>query len=315
MIVKQVIHSDTHNVAKNYGLKDDEVWSMMEYVSKKKWSLELIGLKRLGIDEIALKKGQGNYVTVLVDLDKKELIDLVKSRQHKDIEEVLKSWGGEVLGQIKEVSIDMSGNYRNLVERMLPNTEIVADRFNVAKLLSDELNRVRNQEKSGCAADGFPVHASAPSRATNKIEDKAEKEKIEAILSNSKYALLKPEKSLTEKQKLKLKEIKEALPKLAEMHKQKEALRDIFETAKSGTDGMLKIAIWMKKSREIFKDSVGTIGRWFGEITNYFESRTTSGAVEGINNKLKLIKRSGYGFRNFANFRLRCLICWRLSIS
>ncbi|WP_373547022.1 transposase, partial [Chamaesiphon sp.] len=38
-------------------------------------------------------------------------------------------------------------------------------------------------------------------------------------------------------------------------------------------------------------------------------------AVEGINNKLKLIKRSGYGFRNFANFRLRCLICWRLSIS
>lgn len=35
MIVKQVIHSDTHNVAKNHGLTDDEVWSMVEYVSKK----------------------------------------------------------------------------------------------------------------------------------------------------------------------------------------------------------------------------------------------------------------------------------------
>jgi transposase len=40
----------------------------------------------------------------------------------------------------------------------------------------------------------------------------------------------------------------------------------------------------------------------------YFENRTTSGVVEGINNKLKLIKRSGYGFRNFGNFQLRCLI-------
>lgn len=299
MIVKQVIHSDTHNVGKNHGLTDDEVWSMVEYVSQKKWSMELSGLKRLGSDEIALKKGQGDYVTVLVDLDKKELIDLVKSRQHKDIKEVLKSWGSEILGQIKEVSIDMSGNYRNLAEKMLPNAAIVADRFHVAKLLGDELNRARNQEK----------------RAVNKIEDKAEQEKLEAVLSNSKYALLKPEKNLTEKQKLKLDEIKKALPRLAKMHQQKEALRDIFEMAKSGTDGMLKIATWMKKSQELFKDSVGTIGRWFGEITNYFEWRTTSGAVEGINNKLKLIKRSGYGFRNFANFRLRCLICWRLSNS
>ena len=299
MIVKQVMHSDTHNVAKNHELTDDEVWSMVEYVSQKKWLLELSGLKRLGIDEIALKKGQGDYVTVLVDLDKKELIDLVRSRQHKDIKEVMKGWDSEVLGRIEEVSIDMSGNYRSLVEKILPNAEIVADRFHVAKLLSDELNRARNQEK----------------RVITKKEDKAEQQKLEAVLSNSKYALLKPEKNLTEKQKLKLDEIKEALPMLAEMHQQKEALRDIFETIKTGTEGMIKIAAWMKKSQEIFKDSVGTIGRWFGEITNYFESRTTSGAVEGINNKLKLIKRSGYGFRNFANFRLRCLICWQLSIS
>jgi transposase len=76
---------------------------------------------------------------------------------------------------------------------------------------------------------------------------------VKAALINSKYALLKPEKNLTDNQKLKLDEIKKALPRLAEMHQQKEALRDIFETAKSGTDGMLKIAAWMKKSQEIFK--------------------------------------------------------------
>lgn len=74
MIVQQVVHSDTHNVARNHGLTDDEVWSMVEYVSKKKGSLDLRGLSRLGMDEIALRKGQGEYVVVLVDLDKHELI-------------------------------------------------------------------------------------------------------------------------------------------------------------------------------------------------------------------------------------------------
>jgi transposase len=39
MIVKQVMHSDTHNVARNNGLTDDEVWSMVEYLSKKNGSL------------------------------------------------------------------------------------------------------------------------------------------------------------------------------------------------------------------------------------------------------------------------------------
>jgi transposase len=146
MIVKQVIHSDTHNVARNNSLTDDEVWSMIEYMSKKKWSLELSSLRRLGIDEIALKKGQGDYVVVLVDLAKKELIDLVKSRPYQDIKNVLKGWGAGVMSQIEEVSIDLSGNYRSLVKKMLPNAVIVADMFTVIKLVNSEIDRAQNQE-------------------------------------------------------------------------------------------------------------------------------------------------------------------------
>ncbi|REJ42985.1 MAG: hypothetical protein DWQ54_08800 [Microcystis flos-aquae TF09] len=44
----------------------------------------------------------------------------------------------------------------------------------------------------------------------------------------------------------------------------------------------------------------------------YFERRTTNGVVEGINNKLKLIKRRGYGFRNFRNFWVRSMLSWHL---
>jgi transposase len=49
-------------------------------------------------------------------------------------------------------------------------------------------------------------------------------------------------------------------------------------------------------------------------IVGYFERRTTSGVVEGINNKLKLIKWSGYGFRNFDNFQIKALLSWHYSI-
>lgn len=64
-----------------------------------------------------------------------------------------------------------------------------------------------------------------------------------------------------------------------------------------------------------FPKSLGTIIRCFGEIVGYFDGRTTSGTVEGINNKLKLIKRLGYASRNFNNFKLRSLLNWNFTIN
>lgn len=215
------------------------------------------------------------------------------------MKKVLEAWGSEVLNQIVEVSIDLSGNYKGLVQKMLPNADIVADRFHVMKLVNQELNAARN----------------AVIKANELPPNSAEKERVKAALKNSKYALLNPEDTLTQKQQLKLEEVKEVSPLLANMHKQKSAFRAIFETAPNWTDGTLKLLDWLAEARENFQNSVGTICRWFGEVVGYFEQRTTSGAVEGINNKLKLIKKSGYGFRNFDNFQLRCLICWHLDIN
>jgi transposase len=70
----------------------------------------------------------------------------------------------------------------------------------------------------------------------------------------------------------------------------------------------------LNEAQETFWESVGTIRRWSGEVTADFDNRTTSGVVEEIHDKIKLIKRSDYGFRNFDNFQLRCLICWHLAI-
>ena len=61
----------------------------------------------------------------------------------------------------------------------------------------------------------------------------------------------------------------------------------------------------METSIKHFPESCQTIRRWIGEIIAYFDRGTTQGIVEGLNNKLKLIKRKAYGFRNFCNFELR----------
>jgi transposase len=253
-------------------------------------------LKRLGIDEIALRKGHGHYIVVLVDIDCRVPIGLVCSRKHEDIKKVFDSWGLETLKQIEEVSIDMSGSYRGLIEEVLPDASIVADRFHVMKLVGDEFNSAIIQAK----------------RTNEAMPESEEKEIVKQALKGSKYALLKPECNLTEKQKIKLSEVIEACPKLAAMHHQKEAFRNIFEAENNWRTGLYEIVKWMNIAKVYFEKSVGTIHRWLVEIIGYFDHRTTSGAVEGINNRLKLIKRSGYGFRNFDNFSLRALICWHL---
>jgi transposase len=97
------------------------------------------------------------------------------------------------------------------------------------------------------------------------------------------------------------------------MHQLKEDFREIFEKNENWTEGLLGLGEWLSKAQKYFVNSQATIYRWFDEILAYFDNRTTSGTVEGINNKLKLIKRSAYGFTNFKNFRNRCLLNWHFN--
>lgn len=99
------------------------------------------------------------------------------------------------------------------------------------------------------------------------------------------------------------------------MHALKEQFRHIFDLSQSWGDSVLKLLDWMSDALPYFPKSIKTIVRWFGEVVGYFDGRTTNGTVEGINNKLKLIKRLGYGFRNFNNFRLRSLLNWYFTVN
>ena len=127
------------------------------------------------------------------------------------------------------------------------------------------------------------------------------------------YALLKNEKDLNKEQKDKLAEVKVVSQSLKLMHQLKEEFREIFEKPQQWSEALLELGEWLSTAQKYFVNSQSTIVRWFDEILAYFDNRTTSGVVEGINNKLKLIKRSAYGFTNFENFRNRCLLNWHFN--
>ena len=298
-IVQQVLDSNIHSVAERNDLSDEEVESMLKGQISQILNINLSQLKRLGIDEIALVKGQGNYLAVLVDLDTHKPIEIVKSRRMEEIREVLLNWGVQVLDKIEEVSIDLWSPYKNLVEELMPNANITADRFHVMKQVNDELDTMRKAEK----------------KAAMSLEKKSERDRILEGLNKSKYSFIKNEDSLNEKQKEKLKSAQEVSPILAKMHRLKEEFRDIFESTKFWGDSVISLLDWMHNALSYFPKSIGTMVRWFAEVVGYFDGKTTSGTVEGINNKLKLIKRLGYGFRNFSNFRLRSLLNWHFSIN
>ncbi len=303
-IIKEVLADSIHGTAKKGIVTTEEIERMLKDASTEFLELKPVGLKKLGIDEIALTKGQGNYCAVLVDLERSELLAILPSRKQEEIKKVLLSWGVDILERIEEVSIDLWKGYKSLAIELMPNVQVVADRFHVMLQVNKELDGERKKEKRA---------AVKKLNQTKLPEEKIKQERILAGIKSSKYPLLKNEVNLSEEQESKLIEVKNVSPTLDMMHKLKEEFRKIFEKHQSWLDGLFQIGIWLSKAKKYFPDSYGTVVRWLDEIIAYFDNRTTSGVVEGINNKLKLIKRSGYGFTNFENFRVRCLLNWHFN--
>lgn len=302
--IKEVLENDIHSIASKGIVTTEEIERMLKDASEELSHSKPVNLKRLGIDEIALIKGKGHYCAVLIDLDTSKLIAILNGRTQEVVKKTLMGWGTEVLEQIEEVSIDLWQGYKKLVTDLMPLAQVVADRFHIMVQINKELDAQRKKEKR-------TVEELIQKAKTSS--EKAEQENVLEVLKKSKYVLLKNEEDLKEEQKNKLLQIKAVSPTLKVMHELKEKVRTIFNKTNDWYTAVFKLGMWLSKAKTYFPNSNNTFIRWFDEIIAYFDNGTTSGAVEGINNKLKLIKRSAYGFRNFENFQVRCLLTWHFN--
>src|ERR1044071_9906824 len=100
-------------------------------------------------------------------------------------------------------------------------------------------------------------------------------------------------------------------PDLSRLHRLKEEFRDIFETASEPTQAASQLEAWIAdvevSGLSKLDSFVALLRKRFDHILNYFHTRLTSGGVEGLNNKIKVVKRCAYGFRSFEHFALRVL--------
>ena len=106
---------------------------------KKDWGLP----KRLSLDEFARKKGQGNFATILTDLDKSSLLEVIDSHKSDDIITILKQQPLAMREGVEEVCVDMWGGFPKVIREVFPNAKIVIDRFHVQKLVNKALNKIR----------------------------------------------------------------------------------------------------------------------------------------------------------------------------
>ncbi|MBE9185263.1 transposase [Microcoleus sp. LEGE 07076] len=193
--------SDIHSVAKQGVVTTEEIERMLSDASEK-LSLKPSNLKKLGIDEIYLIKGQGNYSAVLIDLETSKLITIVKGRTQTEIEPVLNSWGSEVLEAIEEVSIDLWKGYKSLVQKLMPNAQVVADRFHVMVQVNKELDAQRKRERRQV------IDLREKSKQSKKA---VECQEILEVINESKYSLLKNKDNLNEEQNIKLMQVKKTV--------------------------------------------------------------------------------------------------------
>jgi transposase len=244
-------------------------------------------VRRLGIDEIALKKGHGQYVLVVSDLDRGSVITVLPERTKEALEAYLATWTADQRGAITDVALDLWEPYHLAVRACLPNAQITADRFHVMKNLNDRVTEARRTIQRG-----------APE------EEKAQ-------LKGCRWLLVKNADDLTAEEQATLEAMFVASPALQRLHELKEAFRTVFETAPDRPTAQEQLTDWVQDVEQSgvsgLTKFVTTLRNWWEVILNYFADRLTSGMVEGLNNKLKLIKRLAYGYRNFEHFRLRVL--------
>jgi transposase len=242
----------------------------------------------LGIDEISRKKGHKDFVIVLSDIKRGIVIDVLEDRKKKTLEKYFDSKSEEFKAHIKTVSMDMWGPYRSVVEEKLSHADVVADRFHVMKNLNECLNTCRKAVQ-------------------NELDKDTRK-----LLKDSKWVLLKNKSDLDEDSLNKLESFYQISEKLKEAHILKEYVRDIFESSENKdvaevTFNIFELLVMRSSVKKYFDTFIVTLSNWREQILNYFDDKVTNGFVEGMNNKIKVLKRKAYGILNFEHFRIRIL--------
>ena len=241
--------------------------------------MDLSGITAIGVDEIYWAKG--SFMTVVYQINNhcKRLLWCGEKRTEKTINEFFHWFGEERSLSLKFICSDMWRPYLKAISKYAKNGLNILDRFHIAQKLNEAIDKVRANETKSLLAKGKNL-----------------------ILKHSRWALLKNPENLTDKQKVKLKDLLACNLKTIRAYLLKEDFKNFWDYTSATWAGKFLDA-WctqvMRSKLEPMKKVAKTIRSHKQLILNWFEAKNviSLGAVEGQNNKAKVVIRKSYGFK------------------
>jgi transposase len=260
---------------------------------------------KIGIDEIAIKKGHGHYLTIISDISipkKTRIIAVLDGRKKEDVVPFLRTIPRKKLLNLKSICADMGAGFLSSFKDVINdinvfNNVVTIDRFHVAKLIGTVVDKERKiitrELKKEYSQDDttleFIKHTMWPFRHHPDDLNPNQQEQLDSLFTLSPY--------------------------LEECYELREELYLIFESNYSKEQAKAQIQNWSLRALNCkrgnyspFDSFVKTYNKFEENILNYFDTRASSGPVEGLNNKIKTIKRRGFGFNNVVQFAQRLFL-------
>jgi len=241
-------------------------------------------LRLIGVDEVAVRKGH-NYLTVVVDLETGEVVWVAEGRKTEALEPFLRKLKGAG-AKIEAVAMDMWPAYIRAVSTHFGRDVIVFDRYHIMADYNKTLDLIRTTEA-----------------AKTGQEDKA-------IFKGVRYLLLRGSEKIADdwNARRRLDELLAVNETISTAYILKEELRLFWkcrnlEEARTFLSNWLSTA-WASRVDLLVRFANKLVRHMYG-LLHYFNHRVTTGKVEGINNKIKVLKRQAYGYRDIEYFKLR----------
>ena len=241
---------------------------------------DLSGITAIGVDEVQFRRGH-DYLTVVYQLNG-EVRRLLWVGQHRTTRTLLRFFkvlGPARAGELQFICSDMWKPYLRVIARKASGAIHILDRFHIVAKLNKALDEVRAAESKELAAKGY-----------------------DPVLKRSRWCFLKREQNLTDRQRVKLKDLMRYDLKSVRGYLLKESFQLFWEYSSPYWAGQY-LDRWftraMRSRLEPIKAVARTIRGHRELILNWFKARKqfSSGIVEGMNNKIKLTIRKAYGYR------------------
>lgn len=237
----------------------------------------------IGIDEFKGNSGGERFHAILTDLEKRRVIDILKTRKEVDLCQYFKGYDRS---HVKYFVSDMYKPYAEIAETYFPNATYVIDRYHWIRQVLWAFEAVR------------------------KDVQKRFNKQHRIYFKHSKGILIKHEKDLTEEQRQRVYVMLDVAPNLSTAYFLKEQVYRILEEPEPEKQKKL-LSEWIEEAEESqipsFEKCAKTYRTWFKPIANSFFCPYTNGFTEGCNNKIKVLKRNAYGVHDFGRFRNRIL--------